>query len=389
MTKSTCSVEDCPLPVSARGWCQTHYTRWYRSGTIELPSRTVKPPCSVADCEDPSYIRGWCNKHYRRWRVHGTTELVSKVATTKPTCTIADCDSPVKSKGMCASHYTRQRLLTKGSCIVEGCTTGQQVSGLCLRHYHRKRRWGTTDDPTPTPPLGGCSVEGCDETVKSRDLCGMHLQRWYRWGTTDPRPRPDTKTCRECNKAWKRRHFPTTVPVCEYCYPTYMLAKHGPCTADGCERPIRARQLCTLHLKRFSVWGTTELPKRATTRRCICCGEKRDRTDFHRTGTPVCIDCHPDYRQEENSKRLSRASGIVASAKQLREEQQGLCAICGVAEVDAPRGRLHLDHDHGTNAIRGLLCGNCNAGLGQFKDDPKRLLAAIDYLQRASVTTAL
>jgi hypothetical protein len=57
--------------------------------------------------------------------------------------------------------------------------------------------------------------------------------------------------------------------------------------------------------------------------------------------------------------------------------QGGKCAICG----EVPR-RFHVDHDHKTGARRGFLCGPCNTALGLFKDDPKRLRAAIRYLAR-------
>jgi hypothetical protein len=60
----------------------------------------------------------------------------------------------------------------------------------------------------------------------------------------------------------------------------------------------------------------------------------------------------------------------------LMHQQRGLCAICGVEPAS------HVDHDHGTGKVRGLLCFNCNGGLGQFKDDPMRLALAISYLQR-------
>jgi hypothetical protein len=68
----------------------------------------------------------------------------------------------------------------------------------------------------------------------------------------------------------------------------------------------------------------------------------------------------------------------------LREAQDGKCAICGVHEAYAPRKRLAVDHDHRTGAIRGLLCGNCNVGLGQFKDSPELLAAAIRYLEASA-----
>ena len=75
-----------------------------------------------------------------------------------------------------------------------------------------------------------------------------------------------------------------------------------------------------------------------------------------------------------------KALGIDrARYEELVEKQSGRCAICG----DEPRRRLDIDHNHDTDVVRGLLCGLCNRGLGLFRDDPQRLLAAANYLAGA------
>jgi len=64
----------------------------------------------------------------------------------------------------------------------------------------------------------------------------------------------------------------------------------------------------------------------------------------------------------------------------LLEAQGGRCAICGT-ETPGGKGGWHLDHDHDTGAIRGLLCHACNIALGYMGDDQDRLEAAIEYLR--------
>lgn len=78
--------------------------------------------------------------------------------------------------------------------------------------------------------------------------------------------------------------------------------------------------------------------------------------------------------------RLRNAYGLNFAAYEiLLKKQKGKCAICGAK----PKKRLCVDHCHRTKKVRGLLCRNCNAGIGLLKDDPKLLLKAVKYLQRA------
>lgn len=70
---------------------------------------------------------------------------------------------------------------------------------------------------------------------------------------------------------------------------------------------------------------------------------------------------------------------------EILQAQGGVCAICRQPETQMRLGevdRLAIDHCHTTKRIRGLLCAQCNNGIGRFNDDPVCLRAAADYLER-------
>lgn len=80
---------------------------------------------------------------------------------------------------------------------------------------------------------------------------------------------------------------------------------------------------------------------------------------------------------------LNRKRDFGVSPMQLAflfELQGNRCAVCG-----EPLGEgkdVHVDHDHRTNEVRGLLCGQCNKGLGHMRDDVEIMRKAIEYLSK-------
>ena len=80
---------------------------------------------------------------------------------------------------------------------------------------------------------------------------------------------------------------------------------------------------------------------------------------------------------------LKRNYGITAvEYDQILLTQAGRCAICRTDDPGARR--FHVDHDHETDAVRGLLCSRCNTALGLFREDPSVMAAAIAYLEEAT-----
>ncbi len=65
----------------------------------------------------------------------------------------------------------------------------------------------------------------------------------------------------------------------------------------------------------------------------------------------------------------------IRSGLRRDNEVKGPCKICGRIDL------MHIDHDHISGTIRGLLCVKCNTGLGQFNEDPDLMTRATEYLK--------
>lgn len=93
----------------------------------------------------------------------------------------------------------------------------------------------------------------------------------------------------------------------------------------------------------------------------------------------VCKPCwQVAYGPAEELSRIRREFGEDALAILTRILAGEGCDACGRV---LDRRNMHIDHDHTTNRVRGLLCINCNAALGNVNDSIERLEALIAYLQ--------
>lgn len=110
---------------------------------------------------------------------------------------------------------------------------------------------------------------------------------------------------------------------------------------------------------------------------CACLNAKEWRKDNYEKRKRFWRKYSQEGIREQNLRRLFNLS--IEQYEDMLKTQGGLCAICGNPPT---KRRLHVDHDHTTQKIRGLLCHYCNAGLGHFKDDVARLDLAIEYLNR-------
>lgn len=87
----------------------------------------------------------------------------------------------------------------------------------------------------------------------------------------------------------------------------------------------------------------------------------------------LCDPCR-DHQHEWQKFGLTGPQAIAF-------RERAACDICGGF---APHGRgdWHIDHDHQTGTLRGLLCGHCNAAIGMLQDNPEVIRKAADYVER-------
>ena len=87
----------------------------------------------------------------------------------------------------------------------------------------------------------------------------------------------------------------------------------------------------------------------------------------------------PDVVLRKNARRYKIAPADLA---ELIKAQEGKCAACGDDLV--PGRHTHIDHDHKTGKVRGLLCKDCNLAEGFLRGSARRARLLAEYIARHS-----
>lgn len=188
---------------------------------------------------------------------------------------------------------------------------------------------------------------------------------------------PTEKTCPECGRV---------LPLTEY----HRNKRRPDGLAFYCKACATRRSEVSRRQRGIAAKKRADVAVPSGTKWCPDCKQIKPLDDFARTKRSAsgyhsyCRPCH-NARGKETVQRLygnsrhyhlRRRYGIGQKEfDELLAEQGGGCAICGAANPQ------HVDHDHRTGWVRGILCFNCNGGLGQFRDDPGALSKAITYLR--------
>lgn len=101
--------------------------------------------------------------------------------------------------------------------------------------------------------------------------------------------------------------------------------------------------------------------------------DNRNASGLHRT----CKSCRSEHRKARYLRDEEYDALLIA--------QNNSCAICGI-HIAELKTNLVVDHDYQTMKVRGLLCNNCNSGIGFFKENQEILAMAIEYLIKHEAT---
>jgi hypothetical protein len=267
-----------------------------------------------------------------------------------------------------------------------------QATPVCARPTKRRPQ-GRTGTPAGYVAHRGAREAVCDpcmdawrtkEAARKASLSPVFLERERRKNAERARLR--NATTNACLTPTKEH--PTGCRGTITGYATHMAAGQNPC--QECRKAADAHD-----------WGmvcarpTRQHPNGRTGTRAGFHAHKYAQEDACAACLKGCAEIQAQHRVEDPDLALrgalwSKYRLSLETYRTMLAAQGGACAICKVdAPTDVRTSRFHVDHDHSCcpgkkscgKCIRGLLCHACNTALGNFADDPNRMLAAVAYVR--------
>lgn len=264
-------------------------------------------------------------------------------------------------------------------CNFLNCKNVSRVRGLCATHYSAEM-YGTQPQERNLAAMPECDVPHCDHLAESRAekaLCYLHYQAQYRghdpyqkriiswkarttcWVEDCPRQSRTQGLCSSHNKRAKEGKLEV---------PAHLGVVLNPeCDFDGCKKLQHSKKLCKGHydqqrrgvkLTKLREWG-------GYSRGEIKCELAKCKRDAVSKGL-----CSNHYDKLSIYK--------ISKARLLELHEMPKCYNPGCDNTK----NLHIDHNHTTGTVRGLLCTGCNTSLGFLKEERVRISGLIAYLDQ-------
>lgn len=159
------------------------------------------------------------------------------------------------------------------------------------------------------------------------------------------------------------------------------------------------------------------------TKICIKCKKTKNIEEFNQkskgsaTRKSYCKECQSEYNKQYRSKHLDKANAVkrqyykdniekerlrnknyhkrypyrfykkcygitIEQKKEMILKQNYKCLSCGTDLKLLKDKKVHIDHDHTTNKIRGILCSNCNTALGLLNENFDNAIKLSEYIRK-------
>lgn len=390
MEQKVCAFPECGRPFASRGYCQTH-ARQDRNG---IPLRPIwdkkRPICSYEGCGRPHSAHGYCKTHSEQLRLNKPLTPITNKPKRPEICSFEGCPRPHAAYGYCSSHNR------------------QLANGESLRELLPYRPTGTQRKPPSAPAPDG--MKWCFDCQEFLTLDSFSVD--------NNRTNSYCKPCMNIRILASNRGLALidaallrATNICQCCGADASRGRYGQFHVDhdhwtdevrgvlcsDCNHLLgfadnRVERLLSGadYLERYAGLIRFYAPKWPRTARfnrskvpdgckwCPECAEILALDEFGLDNGKARVYCRPCARILDIARRRQTTPEHIRALR-----SRGHCEICGT--TDSGSRPFHVDHNHTTNVIRGLLCNGCNLMIGRAGDDPAVLRNAAGYIRRYGI----